>query len=57
MEKFKVIREHEGDKPYFVGGTREADEADVRHLIGKCLEKVAAPTKNKTAKPLKNKAG
>jgi len=55
--KFNVIREHGDYKP---GDTREANENDVRHLIGKCLvpvsEKAAEKPKNKAAKPLKNKA-
>lgn len=55
--KFKVIRAHEGDKSYSVGDTREANETDVRHLIGKCLEKMAEPMKNKAAKTAQNKAG
>ena len=54
--KFKVIRAHVGDKPYAVGDTREANEADVRHLIGKSLEKMAEPVKNKAEPKPKNKA-
>lgn len=49
--KFKVIREHLGDRFYQVGETREAQRADVAHLIGKSL---ALP--GKTAKTLSNKA-
>lgn len=56
MTKFEVIREHEGDKPYLVGDIREADEVDVRHLIGKCLKKMASVTKDKSAKSVQNKA-
>lgn len=54
--QFKVTRSHIGDKPYAVGDIREANEADVRHLIGKCLSKMVAPVKNKAATPLSNKA-
>ena len=36
--KFNVIREHGDYKP---GDTREANENDVRHLIGKCLVPVS----------------
>lgn len=35
--EYRVIRDHEGDKLYRVGDTREADPRDVAHLIGKCL--------------------
>lgn len=33
--KFKVIREHLGDKFYRSGDVREANERDVKHLIKK----------------------
>lgn len=58
--KFEVIREHLGDRPYRKGDIREADEAQVAHLVRagvlkpKALE--AAP-KNKALKAApKNKA-
>ena len=35
--KYKVIREHFGDKAYVVGDTRDADPGDVAHLLGTCL--------------------
>uniref|UniRef100_UPI0040477F53 hypothetical protein n=1 Tax=Yoonia sp. TaxID=2212373 RepID=UPI0040477F53 len=54
--KFKVIRAHDGDKPYAVGDTREASEIDVRHLIGRCLEKMVEKPANKAAQKLSNKA-
>lgn len=31
--KFKVLRQHYGDKQYFAGDEREANEADVAHLV------------------------
>ena len=31
--KFKVLRQHYGDKLYAAGDTREADEKTVRHLV------------------------
>lgn len=58
--KFKVIREHLGDRFYQVGETREAQRADVAHLIGKSLEapgKAAKTALNKAARPPINKAG
>lgn len=33
--KFNVNRPHLGDKMYLPGDTREANEADVKHLINK----------------------
>lgn len=53
--KFDVIREHGDYKP---GDTREANEADVRHLIGKCLvpAKADKAPKSKKMPELKNKA-
>ncbi|PLU73432.1 hypothetical protein BMJ22_22855 [Sinorhizobium medicae] len=37
--KFYVTRQHIGDKLYMPGDTREANESDVKHLIGKTLAK------------------
>lgn len=58
--KFKVIRRHFGDRPYEVGDEREADEAEVQHLIGHVLAKpgakAAPPVENKAVKAPKNKA-
>lgn len=56
MQKYKVIREHVGDRHYNVGDEREANENDVAHLIGRCLVKAEKPVENKAAKPLKNKS-
>lgn len=56
MAKFNVIRAHQGDKPYAVGDTREANERDVQHLVGKCLEKMADAPKNKAEHAAQNKA-
>lgn len=39
--KYHVVRGHVGDKDYVKGDIREADPADVAHLIGLCLEPVA----------------
>ena len=53
--KFKVLRHHIGDQVYNVGDTREAQESDVRHLIGKSLKpldgsKSEGAPKNKAVK-------
>lgn len=59
--KFKVLREHHGDKDYKAGDERNADPADVAHLVEKGV--LAAPKtkaepapQNKAAKPADNKA-
>lgn len=31
--KFEVLRHHEGDRSYAPGDVREAEEAEVRHLV------------------------
>lgn len=54
--KFTVTRPHMGDKFYDIGDEREAKEAEVSHLIGSCLEKMEAASKNKAAPKVKNKA-
>jgi hypothetical protein len=38
MQKFKVKRPHTGDREYSVGDVREANAADVRHLVPNVLE-------------------
>lgn len=53
MAKFKVIREHQGDRFYKQGEIREGSEADFKHLIPHVLqpdegkEKAEAAPKNK----------
>lgn len=57
MQRFKVIRAHDGDRQYRVGDVREANEADVMHLIGKCLVKAREKPANKSrGKSPSNKA-
>ena len=53
MEKFKVIRQHLGDKMYMPGDLREAKEGDVKHLIAAGV--LAAP-ESKAEKAPANKA-
>jgi hypothetical protein len=40
-EKFRVVREHFGDKAYVTGDIRKADPNDVKHLVPHVLEPVA----------------
>lgn len=56
--KFIVKREHFGDKMYMTGDTREAEEADVAHLVrAGVLEKAEGAAKNKAEKAApKNKS-
>lgn len=35
MKIYDVLRQHFGDKQYFKGDKREANEGDVKHLIDK----------------------
>lgn len=35
---WKVVREHEGDRKYVEGETREGSESDLGHLVPKVLE-------------------
>jgi hypothetical protein len=55
MKRFNVIRAHIGDRDYGIGDTREANEAEVSHLIGTCLEPVDDASKNAGGAP-ENKA-
>ncbi|MCA1368079.1 hypothetical protein I6F15_11765 [Bradyrhizobium sp. BRP14] len=51
--KFKVLRQHLGDKMYMPGDEREADEHEVRHLVDRG---VLVPRKAKADAPVGNKA-
>lgn len=57
--KYKVLRPHDGDQFYNVGDIRDANEADVKHLVPLTLqpigEKAEKPSTNKAAPPVKNK--
>ncbi|HEY4546671.1 MAG TPA: hypothetical protein VIG90_09635 [Pedomonas sp.] len=44
MQKFKVLRRHDGDKEYDVGDTREANATDVAHLVPNVLIPLDADT-------------
>ncbi|MFZ5674289.1 MAG: hypothetical protein ACOZAM_15110 [Pseudomonadota bacterium] len=45
--KFKVLRQHLGDKLYMPGDIREISEADAGHLVKLgCLAKADAPVDN-----------
>lgn len=53
MKTYDVLRQHYGDKQYFKGDQREANEADVKHLVDKG---VLAEAKAKADKSVANKA-
>ena len=42
LQTYKVVREHEGDRRYAVGDTREALPSDVAHLVPHVLAPVEA---------------
>lgn len=56
--KFKVLRQHLGDRMYMPGDEREANEGDVGHLVdnGVLEAKRDAPAKSKKEPAPKNKA-
>lgn len=61
MARFKVIREHYGDRMYQPGEIRELADGEGRHLVPRCLEPIetkAEPApRNKAEGPApKNKA-
>ncbi|RVL53949.1 hypothetical protein [Sinorhizobium meliloti] len=51
--KFKVLRQHLGDKMYMPGDVREADQHEVAHLVDRG---VLAPEGTKADAPKANKA-
>jgi len=58
MKTYIVKRQHYGDRFYSEGEEREANAADVRHLLerGVLEEKAAPKPKNKAVTAPKNKA-
>lgn len=61
MAKYEVMREHHGDRLFQKGEEREADPADVAHLVergvlAEASAKAAEATQNKAAPKAKNKA-
>ncbi|HEV2552721.1 MAG TPA: hypothetical protein VGV17_03040 [Bosea sp. (in: a-proteobacteria)] len=38
LQKFRVLRDHDGDRFYLPGDIREANPSEVAHLVGKVLE-------------------
>ncbi|MGP3699197.1 hypothetical protein [Rhodobacter sp. NSM] len=42
MQKYTVLRQHIGDRPYEPGDMREAAHADVAHLVPHVLEPIEA---------------
>lgn len=56
--EYTVKRSHQGDKWYDEGDTREANPADVGHLVQKGVlvaQKAAPPLRNKKAPKHQNK--
>lgn len=39
--EYRVVRPHEGDKPYAVGDTRTMDSDDAAHLVPLTLQPIA----------------
>ncbi|QCP88103.1 hypothetical protein EYE35_21015 [Cereibacter sphaeroides] len=55
MQKYTVLRQHIGDRPYEVGDEREAAPADVAHLVPHVLEPASAEDGKADAKPAAGK--
>ena len=58
MQTYKVIRQHYGDKQYWVGDERDLNDFDAKRLLeqGVIADKKSPETSNKRAQTLKNKA-
>lgn len=62
QQKWKVVREHEGDRSYKEGDVRTGTKEELGHLSPKCLEplgsvaKEASPVKNKAEPEVQNKS-
>jgi hypothetical protein len=55
LTRFRVLRRHDGDRPYAEGEIREARYVDVAHLVGRVLDPLDGPGAKSEAAPL-NKA-
>lgn len=51
--KYRVVREHVGDKPYAEGDERIADSGTVSHLVPHVLEEIG-PVRKKAQKAAPN---
>ena len=58
MQTYKVIRQHYGDKQYWVGDERDLSDFDAKRLLehGVIADKKAPEPSNKRAQAPKNKA-
>lgn len=60
-DKFKVCRQHLGDRMYLPGETREVSAGSVKHLVANGVlepvkEKTEAAPKNKAERKVENKS-
>jgi hypothetical protein len=52
LMQYRVVREHQADKAYREGDTREAVEGEVSHLVPHVLELIGpAPSKSEATEP------
>lgn len=57
MQSFNVLRQHYGDRDYLPGDTREADPAQVAHLVAAgVLEEVKVEPPVETKAPARSRA-
>ena len=58
MQTYKVIRQHYGDKQYWVGDERDLSDFDAKRLLEQDVitDKKAPEPSNKRAQSVKNKA-
>jgi hypothetical protein len=56
LTRYAVLREHDGDRFYREGETRDARPADVAHLVGRVLEEIGPAPAEKAEPIAQNKA-
>ena len=56
LTRYAVLREHDGDRFYREGETRDARQADVAHLVGRVLEEIGPAPVEKAEDAPQNKA-
>lgn len=56
LTRYRVLRNHDGDRFYTEGEMRDARSDDVKHLVGRVLEEIGPVPAEKADDPPANKA-
>ena len=54
LTRYRVLRDHDGDRSYTEGETRDAMSGDVAHLVGRVLEEIGPAPETEPASDAKS---